>query len=386
VSELTASVIICCYTEERLKDIYEAVESVLAQTLKPHEVILAVDHNKHLYERLAETYQDSIEVRKNSINLNQSPVPILLVLNEGAQGLSETRNVGIRAASGDIVVFVDDDAVAEPDWLENLVSPFHTPQSTQETVVAVGGRAIPLWPNGKRPFWFPEELDWIVGCTYKGLPVKKFNVQCATLNTEPRTSNIEPRTLNIELRPIRNVHGCNMAFTKGGFEKAGLFRSETGRVGTTTGCGEEADLCLRISHAMPKALIVYQEQATIRHKVAPRRTTWRYLWQRSYNEGLYKAKVQKLHHPAKKSTVNSPQSTVKTSSSEHRKLNIEHRTLNVEHKTLSTESSYLRYLVFKSIPERLARFYHGEGLPQAAAIIVCIAATGVGYLVGRIRG
>jgi glycosyltransferase involved in cell wall biosynthesis len=361
MSEPKVSVIICCYTEERLKDIHEVVESVLAQTLRPHEVIIAVDHNRQLYERLAGTYRDSIEVRKNSINLNQSPVPnpqspipIALVLNEGAQGLSETRNVGIRAASGDIVAFIDDDAVAEPDWLENLIRPFQLTQQTQETqttqgtVVAVGGRAIPLWLDGRRPSWFPEELDWVVGCTYKGLPVK-------ALDSKLRTSDFA-------LRSVRNVLGCNMAFRKSAFEIAGLFRSDTGRVGATTGCGEEADLCLRISRAVPEALIAYEERATIHHKVAPRRKTWSYLWQRSYNEGFYKAKVQKLHRPTQEAL-----STQQTQ------------------KTLSTEGSYLRYLLFKSIPGKLARFYHRESLHQTMAIMISIAATGIGYLVERTR-
>jgi hypothetical protein len=142
----------------------------------------------------------------------------------------------------------------------------------------------------------------------------------------------------------------------------GFFRSETGRVGATMGCGEESDLCLQIKHAMPEALIVYEGQATIHHKVTPQRTTWQHLWQRSYNEGFYKSKVQKLHQPT--------QQTLSTQQTQ---------------KTLSTEDSYLRYLLFKSIPKRLAVFYRKGNLTQIAAIIVCIDATGAGYLVGRIR-
>lgn len=342
MNEPEVSVIICCYTEERLKDIHEAVESVLAQALKPHEVIIAVDHNKQLYERLAETYRDSIEIGRNSINLNQSPnpqspVPIVLVLNEGTHGLSETRNVGIRASNGDIVVFIDDDAVADRDWLLYLTKPFEDAR-----IVAVGGKAVPLWSSARRPFWFAEELDWIVGCTYKGLPVE---------------------TLNSELKTTRNVLGCNMAFRKSAFEIAGLFRSDTGRVGATTGCGEEADLCLRISRAVPEALIAYEERATIHHKVAPRRTTWSYLWQRSYNEGLFKAKVQKLHRPTQEAL-----STQRTQ------------------RTLSTEGSYLRYLLLRSIPQRLGQFYEKGRLSQAGAIIISIAATGTGYIWGMGRG
>ena len=90
------SVIICAYSMERLRDIHEAVDSVLSQTLKPHEVIIAVDHNKELFHRLE----------------SEIPTEVKLVLNEGAHGLSETRNVGIRYSSGEIVAFTDDDAVA----------------------------------------------------------------------------------------------------------------------------------------------------------------------------------------------------------------------------------------------------------------------------------
>ena len=320
------SVIVCAYTTERLKDTYEAIESVLGQTFTPHEVIIAVDHNKELHETLR------VQVPKMN-----SSVPIRLALNEGAQGLSETRNVGIRASSGNIVSFIDDDAIAERDWLENLIKPFqpqqetHLSQATQGTVVAVGGQAIPIWLDGKRPSWFPEELDWIIGCTYKGLPV--------------------------DGNEIRNVLGCNMAFRKDVFQEAGFFRSETGRTGTTTGCGEEADLCLRITHVMPGAHIVYEEKAVIGHKVTARRTTWRYLWQRSYNEGLYKGRVQRLHQRDRRTR-----------------------------ETLSTEGSYLRYLLCKAIPERLALFYRQEDLTQVGSIMISIAAVATGYLVGWVRG
>ena len=336
MSKPKVSVIICCYTQERLDDICEAVDSVLGQTLRPHELIIAVDHNKQLYETLAQTYGESADIHRNSANLNQSPgcqspiptsgapIPIVLVLNEGTQGLSETRNVGVRAASGEIVAFIDDDAVAEKDWLHYLTKPFE-----DQKVVAVGGRAVPLWLNGGRPSWFPEELDWIVGCTYKGLPING--------------------------NRIRNVAGCNMAFRKEVFEQVASFRSDIGGLKETPRGGEEAELCLRISRDMHEALIIYQGQAAIHHKVTPRRTTWRYLWQRSHNEGYYKNVVKRL------CSGSSP-------------------------RALSTEGFYLRYLLSRSIPQRLARFYRRESLRQTAAILACIAAAALGYLVARTVG
>ncbi|MCL0091669.1 hypothetical protein M1N59_00135 [Dehalococcoidales bacterium] len=52
---------------------------------------------------------------------------------------------------------------------------------------------------------------------------------------------------------------------------------------------------------------------------------------------------------------------------------------------LWTESSYLRYLLFTAIPERLRCFWKEGSLLQVGAIVISIAATGVGYLMGRLK-
>jgi glycosyltransferase involved in cell wall biosynthesis len=87
----TVSVIICCYTEERLQDIREAVASVQSQTRQPEEIILAVDNNRALYERLKEEFAGQV----------------IVVLNDTIRGLSATRNVGIAAAQGDLIAFLE---------------------------------------------------------------------------------------------------------------------------------------------------------------------------------------------------------------------------------------------------------------------------------------
>lgn len=55
------------------------------------------------------------------------------------RNLSVSRNIGLRAAGGDLVAFIDDDAIPEPDWLDRLTAPFADPK-----VVATGG-AIRNW-------------------------------------------------------------------------------------------------------------------------------------------------------------------------------------------------------------------------------------------------
>jgi glycosyltransferase involved in cell wall biosynthesis len=143
------SVIICCYTMERLNDIVEAVESVLTQTLKPFEIIVAVDNNEELFQYLVKTRFPDTRI----------------ILNTKARGFSQTKNLGILEAKGHIVAFMDDDALAEETWLEKLTKSFslmntdHDELSWKNNVVATGGTTIPRWAQGVPPFWFPEELN-----------------------------------------------------------------------------------------------------------------------------------------------------------------------------------------------------------------------------------
>ncbi len=326
-TKLTVSVIICAYTRERLGDIHEAVASVLSQTRKPGEVIISVDNDERLYDELAESYG----------NGNQ-PVPVRVILNTAGKGVSETRNCAIRAAGGDIVAFIDDDAVAAPDWLDNLGRHFQDPVPSRHPV-AVGGWVAPLWLNGSRPRWFPEELDWIVGCTCRGLPVERGG--------------------------IRNVPGCNMAFTRDVFARVGFFRSDIGRTGKASGVAEESELCIRLRKASPGSPILYEPGASIHHKVPSWRLSPVYLIRRSFDEGFFKARIQGLHRPAACPPAEGNSSAPKT---------------------LSIEASYLRYLLFTAIPGRLRRFYRRGSFRQIGAIVASIIATGTGYLVGRVRG
>jgi hypothetical protein len=189
--------------------------------------------------------------------------------------------------------------------------------------MSLGGRAIPQWMNGDRPSWFPEEFDWVVGCTYKGLPMQG--------------------------REVRNVIGCNMAFRKDVFKKVGVFRTDIGGVNETSRGGEEADLCLNLKHKMSDALILFEPEAVIHHKVPAKRIKLKYMAQRCYNEGYYKRLVEKTC-----------------------------QTLAL--KPLSTEDSYLHYLLGEAIYERLRHFYQKGKLLQIGTILICIFYTGMGYL------
>ena len=87
------SVIICAYTKERWDDLVAAVESVQKQTLPPGEMIVVIDHNPDLLER----------VRKHMSG-------VLAIENREAKGLSGARNSGATVAQRAVIAFLDDDA------------------------------------------------------------------------------------------------------------------------------------------------------------------------------------------------------------------------------------------------------------------------------------
>ena len=119
--EATIAVIICAYTEERWDELVAAVESAAAQSISPDEVVIVIDHNPALFVR-AKAYFTSHVVLEN----------------ENAKGLSGARNSGIAATGAEWIAFLDDDAVAEVDWLETLVQVLDDPR-----VLGVGGHIAP---------------------------------------------------------------------------------------------------------------------------------------------------------------------------------------------------------------------------------------------------
>lgn len=67
--------------------------------------------------------------------------------------ISLARNIGVSVAAGEIVAFIDDDAVPEPAWLNHLSAPFYDPG-----VAAVGGFVIGR--NGISFQWTARSIDY----------------------------------------------------------------------------------------------------------------------------------------------------------------------------------------------------------------------------------
>ena len=298
------SVVLSTYSRDRLEQALDCIKSLKAQSLLPKEIILVLDPDQGLVDFYKSRLPDYVKV----------------VVSEGF-GLSKARNAGVKKAEGELVAFIDDDAVAEKDWLENLVKNYDDP-----CVVGVGGFVEPKW-EGNHPVWLPEELNWIVGCSYKGLPERKATV--------------------------RNPIGCNMSFRKSVFEKVGYFRSDIGRFGKKLLAGEEAELSTRILEKIPNSKIVYDPSAVVHHRVDESRVTLRYVWKRSFYEGLSKALITR------------PKWNSSTS--------------------LSTEDRYLKGLIKGAIPSRLKRIYKFENMSQLVALLFSLCAVFMGFSFARLK-
>jgi GT2 family glycosyltransferase len=248
-SDLDFSIVICAYTLDRWDELVASVASAQRQTLPARDVILVVDNNEELLHRAATAFPG-----------------VIVLSNDGVPGLGGARNTGTAAARGAILAFMDDDAIAADDWLEQLLPGYADP-----TVLGVGGFIEPVWSAGP-PRWFPSEFNWVVGCTYTGVPEGS--------------------------AAVRNLIGTNMSIRAEVIEAAGGFDDHFGRLDrpekSVTGTADETEFCIRASRLFPSRRWLYRPTAKVMHVVSPQRTTWRFFMDRCRLEGASKAHLVRL--------------------------------------------------------------------------------------------
>jgi GT2 family glycosyltransferase len=302
----TVSVVICAYTERRWDSLVNAIESVRVQKHHPAQVIVVIDHNEDLLRRARAALPGDVEV----------------VANAEDTGLSGARNTGVRVAWSDVVAFLDDDAEAEPDWLQELVGHY------RPHVAGTGGVALPVWPGSARPGWFPQEFDWVVGCSYRGLPDT--------------------------VAPQRNLIGAAMSFRRLLFDEVGYFDTAMGRIGTLPlGC-EETEFALRVREAFTGTELVHVPFARVHHHVGAERTKIRYFLRRCHAEGISKAAV------------------AQRAGSEQ---------------ALASERDYVRSTLPKGVLDGLRAGLRGDagGFARSVMIVLGLLTTTAGYVSPRVR-
>ena len=296
---MSVAVVVCAASHEREGLLRACVRSLLDGERAPDEILVVVDQNPALEASVACWLPASVRL-----------------LRSEAGGISSSRNAGLAAAGSDVVAFVDDDAVAEPDWLVRLMQPF---EASRE-VLGVGGEVVPEWDGSRR--WLPDELLWVVGCTYAGH--------------------------RDDAGPIRNPIGCNMAFRRPELAAAGGFSTKFGKRGHTLNTCDETEVGLRLERAYGPGRIRFVPAARVWHRIPATRIGWRKLVARCASEGLSKARLRQSYGEV----------------------------------ALGAEREYARRLVTRAVPRLVARGAvrrEPRSVLGAGAILLSLAVTGAAY-------
>jgi GT2 family glycosyltransferase len=178
------SVVVASYNGGRT--LRACLDSLLKLNYPDYEIILVDDGSTDDTEAIAARYPTVRTIRQKNF------------------GLSVARNVGIQAASGEIVAFTDSDCRADEDWLYYLVSDL-----LGSGAAAIGGHNFP-----------PPEDDWVAGCV--------------------AASPGAPAHVMLNDRIAEHIPGCNMAFLKSVLIEIGGFDP------IFTKAGDDVDVCWRL--------------------------------------------------------------------------------------------------------------------------------------------
>ena len=147
--------------------------------------------------------------------------------------MPQARNAGMVASSGDIIAFIDDDAMVQPGWLESLVDAY-----LDETVGAAGGRVIDM----PAPY-----CDQVSG------PPRLF------IRPSGRVISKDAGLVSRIEMEVDHLIGCNMSFRRQALEQVGGFDPNY----TLTNLREETDICIRVKKAGWR--IVFRPPITVIH-------------------------------------------------------------------------------------------------------------------------
>ncbi len=179
--------------------------------------------------------------------------PTLRYVFEARQGLCAARNRGIAETGGDVVAFLDDDVIVDPQWLE------HLERSFAETSAAVVGGGSYLIFEGKRPDWLGPGLHNML-------------------------AEVNLGTIRRVVPGGKGLFGLNLAFRRSALQRAGGFDENLDRRGKgLLGGGDTAALR---SIARAGLTIVYDPDAVVGHMIPPDRMQWEHIKKQAHAMGI----------------------------------------------------------------------------------------------------
>lgn len=141
------------------------------------------------------------------------PEVVLRYVVEPEQGLSAARNKGIKEAKGDIIIYIDDDALVDSDYIRIYAEHFAAHIDT----MAAGGPIEPLYETAEPSWMSPYTKALLTAWMNYGDKVREY-----------------PKG--------RYPGGGNAAYRKVVFDQVGLFNTELGRKGNLLLASEEKDI------------------------------------------------------------------------------------------------------------------------------------------------
>jgi len=237
---MDASVIVTSYDVDRYNDLYDTIESILNQEHTDFELVLVLEDDRLV----------------DNVNNDWSDERITMEYSEENLGLSKARNLGASISNGELIVFTDDDIIADKNWLGELIKTYNS----KDDAFGTGGRCEPIWPDNEKPKFVPPEFYWLFGVTHKHHPEKG---------------------------KVRNTFGCNIAFKRTLFLEHGGFNDDLGKKHGTNIQGEETEMSYRISNSTGLCMY-YNPDAIIEHKVYSSQTEIRYIIERCFWQGYTK--------------------------------------------------------------------------------------------------
>ncbi len=241
---------VCICTLNRVKYLGATIEAVLKQDLpRGRFEILVVDNGS------TDGTSEMVSARFGA----DTHVPVRYIREE-TPGLSRARNRAIAETTGDFIVFLDDDAIPEPGWLQAIAAGFGA-----EEIQVVGGAVIPAYEQAPPPWW-SARIELVFA---------------------PQVSTFERHLVSHREYP----HGANIAFRRAVFARAGLFREDLGYIKNKLIPGDESELLLRIEKS--GGAILYEPAAVVRHLIPASRMDRGYLRERFYGAGLASHELDK---------------------------------------------------------------------------------------------
>jgi len=179
--------------------------------------------------------------------------PRLRGIFESRQGLSHARNRALQEAKGQIVSFLDDDVIVDPDWLSAVAGAFE-----EHSAAVVGGKSYLIY-RSQRPAWLSEHYEFFLSRLDYGDRV----------------------IVGID----KDLYGLNFSVRKDIVLQAGGFNPSLGRCGGVSfRSGEESDLLRRIRGL--GGVVVYEPRAVVGHIIPGERLRMKWFMKRAFAAGV----------------------------------------------------------------------------------------------------